>query len=747
MLLGHDPIAWISAPFGFQHVAKMERPTANRNSQDDPNPQELINAPPRDLQSSLARRDRPQKRPPPLRPKRPDETLPPELLSPAQLTYPPLRHIRSAETIAQVASVPPLPNSPLRTAPLPPRRSSSRRPMGIVAADLDAIQQFQNNSRPNELTLSGEWDRLLPLYESSSGQPGYEQLMVPTAHPEHRRTSLASPHFVNPPLELVPEEPEGAVSPMESTRFSRQSSLRHARSSPNIKRSGSGSKSKLREPVPPLPPKIKVERPSSQGSDTLGDMSRRSFIVKEQESKGRTPARDTGGSWEDDVDYCYKHAAEADCDFDWSNTSRFEDANSSDDDYDDQPLGSPKNRRHYQSLSTDSTSSGVQEIHNKSFFHQSTYVPSRDSIPDLDYRSAHTASSNSLAVGTPHEKVRFPSIDGLRRSGGLDSVRQSPELSGTNLPQLPPLELKSDLTSEHLYDDLLSGPKFSENSQVQTLEPKTFTCRSPTISQLRIQSGNSDSSHRIPPAPTSAPIMKTKPFSLIIDKELPLPPLPPKELPPTPPSAELFQPSNGDLSVDSIVAQLRTNESPIDSAAPPFPFSMTFVPMNFRTPIPRKPTPRKLPSSGTEAPVIRTQELNLASLSRNASNETVIHAAPPSPPESPKQDGKLLTVTSRALPPRSASFNGRSPLALPILASKAKTTRAPSLPVLPFQAIHRSTTSDGIADGSPPLSPKLPRSNSTATTSTTTSARASRQSYTLFPPPAKPPKQRRVISS
>ncbi|KZF19138.1 hypothetical protein L228DRAFT_241816 [Xylona heveae TC161] len=77
---------------------------------------------------------------------------------------------------------------------------------------------------------------------------------------------------------------------------------------------------------PPQFPESTIQhraRPLSQASDTLGapfsgtpnfQLSGTSPIVRGNFS----PALPTDGCWEDDIDYCYEHAAEADCDFEWS---------------------------------------------------------------------------------------------------------------------------------------------------------------------------------------------------------------------------------------------------------------------------------------------------------------------------------------------------------------------------------------------------------------------------------------------
>jgi hypothetical protein len=691
--------------------------------------------PPKEMQSSLAKRT--QKIPPPLRPKRPDESqIPHEIFSPPY-GLPALRQIRSAE----VFNHPPVPQQPtspsfsppMMTAPLPPRRSSRRTPP--YQNDDPKASFTSQQPTANDLGLSSEWDRLLPFYNTRPGNHREAQIIPYNQSMVQQDTSISKPHpspLFSPPLEQVPEEPEGINTPRDSTEFNRKTSLRHTKSSPNISRSSSANRILPVSPaIPKVPelPMMKEERPVSQGSDTLGDLSRRSFAIKSENDNTKSKGnRDTVASWEEDVDFCYKHAAEANCEFDWNNVSRFLDAESSDDDteFASALAKAQPTLKKQKSLSTGS-SEDVEGFHDKSFFLQSIRS-GQEGLPDLDYHSVHTGSSNSLSLSTPH----------TFNSGDSFKPPKSEEVLLFTSPQLPPLDLRGDLDSDQLYEELMVGFNIKEAQQqyLPILEPKAYSPIAPqksinfspqigqnassALKQRRFS--NDRSKFPLPPAPTSAPVVslpQLQPFVSSMSKELP--PLPPESPRPIAPAT---------IRVENLVAQLRSpRESPTEAKPVQFTPPSSAKPSPIPDQPPVNPMVRRRPIRTTENPMMKIQELSPQMLSRNGSEDTVVTTifVPATPPDSPDQKNPLAPLLAPTNTPKPAGSR------IPVPMVQRGLKHSPSLPTM-LQLDPRRTPTDN-APSSPPGSPlgKVPTSP--------------RLNYSLFPPQSRPPSRPRRLTT
>jgi hypothetical protein len=611
----------ISNPFGFQHVAKIEKQREKDDSSElsdifadfralRKRHRTAIIGPSREVEPDLhTMEDNGPKRQPPLRPKRSDEMLKEEELLASTHGMLPLRQIRSAETF----TVSP-PSSANTTTP----RHYAHRP-----PPLNQTANIFTPDYPPRNTASDEWDRLLPYYDSRiPGNPneiGFHPLTQTESVPE----PIRSPMF-NPPLEQVPEEPEGTLSNRQSVDYSRQQSMRHSKSSPTLSRNGSKfSRSSHKEP--PLPPNVEIvvtERPLSQGSegsDTLGDPDRLSVPVKELEKAALTRtdsvARDTGSSWEDDVDYCYRHAAEADCDFDWRNTSRLDDADSDDLYRNDGPFSDPeKLQKREQSCSMASTASSEGDQYRlTSRVYQ---VPSKEGVPELDYRSSHSASTNSISVLTPLDKFSFSSFD---------SVRQ-PKRDSSRDPLSPQLSPPSDRSPSQQYDDVLAKAGST-----------------PPYIPIRSDSRDKALSNEI-----------IKRFDL-----LPTPP-PSASQSPTIPRPSENRSATKDLSVDTIVAQLRsrTLESPVSPEQPNFPDDPPSVP-------PKSPRTLARRSTNENAPVRRPRNysgtLNAAKLKLNDAQDRLHGLGPTSMPRTHSDDSVVTAIPTSKLPtPPKSPYSGEA---------------------------------------------------------------------------------------
>ncbi|UKZ96690.1 uncharacterized protein TrAFT101_011468 [Trichoderma asperellum] len=137
-----------------------------------------------------------------------------------------------------------------------------------------------------------------PLMTSREEYHAYSTKLSPIQpSPTEPSWPLASPTLATyeTPLADVPEEEENAAAARRS--------IRGSQSVPMLRRS---------------------HRPASNASDTLGNLHMASVpqhAVVESSEKLGFQFGIIEESWEDDIDYCYEHEAEADCDYQWDRDS------------------------------------------------------------------------------------------------------------------------------------------------------------------------------------------------------------------------------------------------------------------------------------------------------------------------------------------------------------------------------------------------------------------------------------------
>ncbi|ERS97192.1 pak-box/p21-Rho-binding protein [Sporothrix schenckii 1099-18] len=145
----------------------------------------------------------------------------------------------------------------------------------------------------------------------------------PSATPDDSNWPLAAPAAASAStstfdiLPGVPEEEEQVYNQRNSVRKSRmsvasnRSSLRKSHSLPLLQQF-------------PVPQSSNVQRPPSAASDTLGrfDLIAAQRLMRE-ESQPHNDDDDSfaKANWEDDIDYCYEHEIEADCEYAWDRPS------------------------------------------------------------------------------------------------------------------------------------------------------------------------------------------------------------------------------------------------------------------------------------------------------------------------------------------------------------------------------------------------------------------------------------------
>lgn len=104
--------------------------------------------------------------------------------------------------------------------------------------------------------------------------------------------------------------------------------------------------------------------------------------------------------WEDDIDYCYEHAAEADCDFDWDRLSMEDGKSSITGALDGSNFEPAREGGRYSKMFLDDTRprSSVQLPNSISLFDLRSLEMS---VPDLDPSSRHSTKSSTVSIGCP----------------------------------------------------------------------------------------------------------------------------------------------------------------------------------------------------------------------------------------------------------------------------------------------------------------------------------------------------------
>jgi len=316
---------------------------------------------------------------------------------------------------------------------------------------------------------SGAWDRSTPASRPSTAgsistitcDPDFIAQAVTT--PDDTALPVLSPGF-STELENVPEEPERFFNPRPAPRPPIRSppvdsSFQRSPRSPIVMRlanrtSSYGTTRSFGQRSPKL-------RPLSQMSDTLSSPTlaqpgrgsiRYSPSAKRQSSYWKI----FDSSWEDDIDYCYEHAAEADCDFDWDRGSiecDEESATTQEQREDDQAICSPECNDESVETEDDAT---LQTRFFPGPFRPSLLVPSTNNIPELD-QSALSASTTDAGTLTPSDIFTSAPIDVAAATAFIDSEGYSltPSL-------LLPQDFKYQAMREEMYEDLLAEYETSD---------------------------------------------------------------------------------------------------------------------------------------------------------------------------------------------------------------------------------------------------------------------------------------------
>ncbi|OBT89335.1 hypothetical protein VE02_01445 [Pseudogymnoascus sp. 03VT05] len=236
--------------------------------------------------------------------------------SPAPLK-PSLRSSKSQDNFRAGLSPPPRPPRSPMTAQcpisLPPRTSS--RTASMIWDEYDPLQST-SLERPH---YSAGFRRPQAFHLPRS--PPLPSPPLPNVHGDHdldyfqERTTVLprSPDNEGWPfsaaqspsdsqLEDVPEEEETVAAARRSRISIGSTDLRVSKSVPNLLT-------------------FRVRRDSDRPHTPSSDIVRPPVLVMTPKKSGAKLDLDTSGSWEDDIDYCYDHEVEADCDYNWERRS------------------------------------------------------------------------------------------------------------------------------------------------------------------------------------------------------------------------------------------------------------------------------------------------------------------------------------------------------------------------------------------------------------------------------------------
>ncbi|KAF2679592.1 hypothetical protein K458DRAFT_393720 [Lentithecium fluviatile CBS 122367] len=377
----------------------------------------------------------------------------------------------------------------------PPPRVSSRLPLEPIHdtpenTEAKLARPFSPNTRNNR--QSGVWDKLGPLNLDSAG--GQLPTMVEESDyvghafttPDNSACPMTPPF--SPALEDVAEEPERFVDPRPAPLPPFKSPK-----SPKSPTFDSFSFSNPRSPIAKSrdrknsyqSPKSasqrhSMTRPMSQMSDTLASpgVVRRGSIRRVPTIRRKSNTwRAIEESWEDDIDYIYDNALEADCDFDWDRASvdgAFEDRDRTPEQQDHKRISIAASHDTQTSSLVSDEEAGPYTNFYPGSVRPSLFVPSVSSVPELESRSAISMSTADGSVQTPSDLYipsrQYPFIEG-------DGPAPSPSF-------FVPKDFKEQVSREDMYADLLADYEETEG-QFPFLEPSQSVSSSTRSSHVR----------------------------------------------------------------------------------------------------------------------------------------------------------------------------------------------------------------------------------------------------------------------
>lgn len=307
----------------------------------------------------------------------------------------------------------------------PPRTSSLIPTAPIHNIPEEGTSRFGSGISPpaRSKRQSGVWDAFTLSAATPADQlPGIDEDSTFVGNavttPDDSAIQALTPPF-SPSLEDVAEEPERFVSPRPApqpprirTPTSPKSPFLGSFSFDTQRSSGVRTRQRGNSRASPKSSNLRnlTPRPSSQTSETLGSpsLSRESPIPSSTVTRRKSNTwRAIEESWEDDVDYIYEHALEADCDNDW-------DCVSEDEGFADPHHALARAINQERPAVPQARQSLHSHIGSKPAFRlqlpfpPSHLAPSNDSVPDLGTTSVTSTSTTGTSLQTPfHESEGF----------------------------------------------------------------------------------------------------------------------------------------------------------------------------------------------------------------------------------------------------------------------------------------------------------------------------------------------------
>ena len=393
---------------------------------------------------------------------------------------------------------------------LPPARSSSRAavttaPDFFTAYHEEQAEEYSSSSTagaPIATSARPVSCSLQPLVlESNNAFQDFDFSALPHAvtTPDDTAFPLTPTKLRAPGAELpdVPEEDE-RISVVYSPPSTPRSVLRHAISFPSTRSNSqrwscSPRKASARDsnPVPPSMNKIgQNETMLPLVGEAFDDIPVRPLFSRRVSFKPQ--GFDT--CWEDDIDYCYDHAAEADCDFDWDRIStRVDEINDA-----FETGGSPDKVQNgpisgeCEDVRSPSSSSIAQVTVPSSLPRLQTLLPEPAPLPSSN--SAKSSSIASLATpATPQFPLPSPQPYGVLNqsfTGSSDALNLAPPLPGF-------ADSNPTLAAEDLYENIFLSKRYAEEQlplHSLRFEPPISQEVSPRSSRSPISKCNSQES-------------------------------------------------------------------------------------------------------------------------------------------------------------------------------------------------------------------------------------------------------------
>lgn len=333
-----------------------------------------------------------------------------------------------------------------------------------------AFQDFDFSALPHAVTTPD--DTAFPLTPSKFRPPGAE---LPDVPEEDERTTSAHSRPCTPPSGLRHAKSFPSTI-LTSQRWSVSPRKASARDSNDI-----SAPVKDMSPIGPFVPLV---------GESFDDVPVRPRFSR------RISLRPNGfdAGWEDDIDYCYEHAAEADCDFDWDRLSTGGDAINAEHLTGENPAASRNLALSggYENVYSP-TSSSVTRVNTSPILPRlQTSIPERPPLSSAN--STKSSSIASLATpATPLYPFTSPQSYGLSHkalSDSTDAVHLTPPLPGY-------LENGSQSLSDEVYDNIFLSKRYPEDQfplNSLRFEPPTSQDVSPRSSRSPISKCNSQES-------------------------------------------------------------------------------------------------------------------------------------------------------------------------------------------------------------------------------------------------------------